>query len=421
MPGFNPNAYQVGPQAPAAPGPGPMGPPAPAPQMGPPKPPVTAETRLADAMRQLGITSQQEAEAAASYQANRDMIQQLGSMREIAPNWMGAAAAGIRGYLMRKNMKEAKASAQAQGEAALNKETAAQLAQDARADIKHQRDLELEAMRMAQKGATPRQQSEWQFRANGFMLEQKLKNGQPLTDAEQMQLGAFRDYMGAKRENAYAAGGNPLPGFTNMPKPTRNKVAGDIVTGTGQQAVGERILAMVDDDMFGLGNDLRNAVQGVSQYVGDGLIGASLDGLTDAFSKMPEGEREVALEKKRQLQSTMRRLTNQILLERSGAAVTAPEFERFKKEFPVGRFTSRQEFVTKMEQFIVNLEAERDALFRSGEWTLEQGQDGPTGRVIDRQGNPVPVAPGASLTIGGKPESVDYSELSDEQLLSGDY
>lgn len=416
MPAYNPNAYQVAPQGPPAPGPGPMGPPAPAPQMGPPKPPVTPETRLASAMRQLGITSQQQAEAEASYQANRDMIQQLGSMNEIAPNWMGAAAAGIRGYLMRKNMKEAKAASQAQGQAAQQQQAAMQQAQDARADIEHQRELELEAMRLAQKGATPQQQSEWQFRANGFLLEQKLKNGQPLTDAEQMQLGAFRDYMSAKRENAYAVGGNPLPGFANMPKPTQNQVAGDIVTGTQQQAVGERILSMVDDDMFGLGSDLRNAVQGISQYVGDGLAGATLDGLNDAFSGMSGPERDDALERKRQLQSTMRRLTNQILLERSGAAVTAPEFERFKKEFPVGRFTSKQEFVTKMEQFIVNLEAEREALFRSGEWTLEQGQNGPTGRVIDREGNIVPVAPGAALSVGGKPETRDWSEASDKEL-----
>ena len=377
-------------------------------------------------MTQLTQSAQQAAESQAAFDQHAALVKQLGTMQEVAPNWMGAAAAGIRGYVMRKEMKGAKTAGQKAASAKAAMSAAEQQAADARADIEHRRALETEIMKANLRGDTS-SQSEWEHERDMYMLEQAAKAGQQLTPLQQQQLGAFKAQKEAENTRASLAGG--LDPYRALGSAPRNAAVNQDMTGMQNYDTAARVMELADDDMFGLKATVNNALTGFANWVG-GAGGDTLFSMNEALTGLDTDEAKDLKNRTVKMESSLRRLTNRILLERSGAAVTAPEFERFKKEFPVGRMTTKEEFQTKMTQYLDNLTAERNARIEAGEIIArrtgkilpngvpevdlyEPGEDGTLRRI--------PTASAASVNAqtgqgNSRPAPRDYNSMSVEDM-----
>jgi hypothetical protein len=362
-------------------------------------------TALAKSMMDLRQSTQQQAESQAAYERSGKMIDALAKQNEIAPHWTGVAAAGIRGYVMRKEMQKAAGAAKKQAEAEAAQVAAEQNAELAAADLEWQRELEKQAIGHsnsleldARKGP-----SVMEYEQEGFDL--KARDPKTLKPDEQMRLKAFNQYLREKGARSSAVGGEP---YMTTAEESRSQ---DEISITSQQLDQTSAIAeLYDPELMGMkGATYAKYGNILDRWDTFPLIGkgAELVGQLLAGENAPQEAKDF-YQRRVDLFSNVLGLTNRILLERSGAAVTAPEFERFKGEFPVGAAVGPIEFETKFNNVVDTIMALREQRLRQGGWTLDP-QNGVRQLRPGEQPNY-----GNHMKLGGQqPEPVKTESLDD--------
>ena len=108
------------------------------------------------------------------------------------------------------------------------------------------------------------------------------------------------------------------------------------------------------------------------EYFGVKGAAGGLLGKVQDIAGFSEGDMSKFNAERSEYLSSLYQFSNKLIKERSGAAVTAQEWERFKKEFPVG-FMGAQEFKVRLAGYIEDMAAENVVKLRQGGWEIKDG------------------------------------------------
>ena len=277
-------------------------------------------------------------QSAAQAAMHAEQLKQMGGVKIQAKHPLDLLAIGIQGWKMRGQNKKMKAStAQAATDAqALVMSTAAREKAEKTAEWARREQLK------APPAAT--------MAAASVQFREEQQQGVPydkMTPMARMGYNAEMDKQKSSREQGTGAVDLESGVDTTLQKDIQSNEAGI-----------EKLTRVEDGfkpEYFGV------------EGMGKGLMGkvADIAGFSDSDMSKFNAERSEYL-------SSLYQFSNKLIKERSGAAVTAQEWERFKKEFPVG-FMGAQEFKVRLAGYVDDMAAENKVKLRQGGWEIKDG------------------------------------------------
>jgi len=313
---------------------------------------VDANGKLATAMGNYTTASRIASEQEAAYKRSGEMIK---SMQNNTPakHWTGVIAKGLEGWAMSKERKRGEEASQKQSIAEADAQASKLAYEQAHEDKTFARDMQkIEWREMMDAKHAKDNGTEWQYRQNGFMRKEQIEllqeNQKDVPPEMKMKDEAFDRYMQAEMK------GNALRGGISNPTRTKQEQKQINLAVTGDTL--QRLRDTVDPAFFGIKGDVKSIYGGILNYAGDVL---------PEFMDSPTA-RDLDY-RKTAFQGSLFRYGSRVLHELSGAAVTASEWARFAKQYPMGSFASEQDFFAKLNSYIKDTALQKiDLQYRSG-------------------------------------------------------
>ena len=313
---------------------------------------VDANGRLATAMGNYSTASRIASEQEAAYKRSGEMIK---SMQNNTPakHWTGVIAKGLEGWAMSKERKRGEEASQKQSVAEADAQASKLAYEQAAEDKSFARDMQkIEYREMMDAKYAKDNGTEWQYRQNGFMRKEQIEllqeNQKDVPPEMKMKDEAFDRYMQAEMK------GNALRGGISNQTRTKQEQKQINLAVTGDTL--QRLRDTVDPAFFGIKGAVKSIYGGILNYAGDVL---------PEFMDSPTA-RDLDY-RKTAFQGSLFRYGSRVLHELSGAAVTASEWARFAKQYPMGSFASEQDFFAKLNSYIKDTALQKiDLQYRSG-------------------------------------------------------
>lgn len=339
-----------------------------------------------------------QAEAESKASTHNTMVKQIG---DVPPpklhSPMSALATGIRAYAMKKHMKKGATAAEEAAQAAAAEEAATSAYEKKAAEQKLAEERAYDEKKfLFEQEARIKAEKEKEIRVNAENDRRDQRDfNQSQNDTlderhftelvgkygntPEGRLKAHEEMENTKSARARAVGGNP----DATPQSVQNKEAQAIKDQQRADRTMKNLIRKFESEdgqrFFGLAADLKSFSGKAADYFG-----------VDS----PELEKFNAA--KAQFDSDLYSYANALLKARSGAAVTQQEFERFKREFPIGKFRGPKEFEAMLRNYAKGIH--EDLAFR-----MAQGG-------YERVGDMIVESPGAP------PDSTMMMEIADRKL-----
>lgn len=313
---------------------------------------VDANGKLAEAMGNFTTANRIAKEQEQSYKRSGEMIKLMHD-KTPAKHWTGVVAKGLQGWAMRKERKKGEESSEKQAIAEADALASKQKYEEASEDKQFARDMQkIEYREMMDAKYAKETGTEWQYRQNGFMRKEQIEllqeNQKDVPPEMKMKDEAFDRYMSAEMK------GNALRGGISNPTRTKQEQKQINLAVTGDTL--QRLRDTVDPAFFGIKGDVKSIYGGILNYAGE---------IMPEFMDSPTA-RDLDY-RKTAFQGSLFRYGSRVLHELSGAAVTASEWARFAKQYPMGSFASEQDFFAKLNSYIKDTALQKiDLQFRSG-------------------------------------------------------
>lgn len=318
---------------------------------------------LAHAMTQKqAIATKGAVTSAAQAAQHAEQLKRLGSVKIQAKHPLDILAIGIQGWKMKRKDKEMLAST-------------AQAAQDAQDLV-----LATEQKEKAQKNA------EWARREQMKAPPKTAMADATVQYREEQQQGIPYEKMtpmarmgyNAEQDRRKALKDQGTGGAVEMPAAVKGKKLGNIyATDQGKRQMIKGV-DKYDPDYFG----------------GTGLAKGLFGNAMDFFGQ--GGEATEFSADQRVFRAGMYNFANKLIKERSGAAVTKQEFDRFMKEYPINPMLGQRNFEEAMDAYVNQMSEDVYTNMRDGGWKRNR-----KGQLVEDEG-------AEPLIDGGDPSSDEY-------------
>lgn len=305
---------------------------------------------LAEAMRSKALDSAIQAtkSGAMSANASKDLEQINAGGRIQAKHPLDLLAIGIRGWKANKAQKKSNAAAAKAQQDTLQAAQAAQISKEAREDERWLKRKEFNSQQPEDDEVTKnRAKSAYGMKVAAYQQANVPENEWTFNTLETYGRNAMAADEKSNREQG-----------TGYPEKSSTDISKDVgAIEQGQRDFSQMVSTLDEYD---------------PEYMGvGGLLEGTAGQVMDFFGAAPENATVEFMADREKFRGNLQAFANKLIKERSGAAVTKQEFDRFMQEYPLSKLKGQAGFESAMDGFVTRISKENYERIRTAGWVYD--------------------------------------------------